>query len=128
LDTALSNKSNLGHGHSIAEVSSLGVALDNKSNLGHGHTQAEVSGLGSALAGKVDTSDTRLTNARTPTAHTHPIGDVTGLSATLLGKADLGGNVNFTTITQNSVPVASLIVSTNTPSGTAITGTLWVQI
>ena len=40
-----------------------------------------------ALLTKVDTADSRLTNARTPTAHTHVIADITGLSADLATRA-----------------------------------------
>lgn len=39
--------------------------------------QSQVTGLSTALAGKVDTTDTRLTDTRTPTAHVHSAADVT---------------------------------------------------
>ena len=35
------------------------------------------------VGSKVDATDPRLSDARTPTAHTHPITDVTGLQATI---------------------------------------------
>lgn len=40
------------------------------------------------LSSKVDTTDPRLSDARTPTAHTHAIADTTGLQAALDGKAN----------------------------------------
>lgn len=41
-----------------------------------------------ALSGKVDTSDSRLSDARTPTTHEHSQSDVTGLVSALAGKVD----------------------------------------
>lgn len=39
---ALSNKSNLGHNHSIAEITNLQTTLDNKSNTNHTHTSVSI--------------------------------------------------------------------------------------
>ncbi len=48
-----------------------------------------VSTLGDAASGEVVTgSDSRLTNARTPTAHTHAISDITNLQSSLDAKVD----------------------------------------
>ena len=44
----------------------------------------------SALDLKVSEGDSRLTNARTPTAHTHPTSEITGLDAALASKVDDG--------------------------------------
>jgi hypothetical protein len=41
-----------------------------------------------ALSGKVDTSDSRLSDARTPTTHGHSQSDVTGLVSALAAKVD----------------------------------------
>jgi hypothetical protein len=49
-------------------------------------TLSAQSDLSTALSGKVSTSDSRLSDARTPTAHTHPESDVTNLSTDLAGK------------------------------------------
>lgn len=49
--------------------------------------------LANALAGKVGTSDSRLTDARTPLAHVHLIADVTGLQLALDLKAPLASPV-----------------------------------
>lgn len=49
----------------------------------------QIAGIQTALADKVNTTDSRLSDARTPLAHTHPQSDVTGLTTALSGKADL---------------------------------------
>lgn len=52
LDTALGGKSDVGHGHAIANTTGLQTALDGKSAVGHGHVVADVAGLQTALDGK----------------------------------------------------------------------------
>lgn len=47
----------------------------------HEHALDDVTGLQDALDGKTDTTDPRLSDARTPTMHTHEITDVDGLQA-----------------------------------------------
>lgn len=54
----------------------------------HKHPVSDVTGLQTVLDAKVDTSDARLTDARTPVAHKHAVADVTGLVDTLATKAD----------------------------------------
>lgn len=90
------------HSHTISDVSGLQTSLDNKSNIGHIHTINDVSLLNESLAGKsnvghthseyVQTSDSRLWDARNPLAHTHNIADVSGLQTALAGKSDTGHN------------------------------------
>jgi YVTN family beta-propeller protein len=101
VDTALGGKSDVGHGHAVADVSGLPGALDGKSpvghnhddryftedevtaalveksNVGHGHAVADVSGLQAALDGKAASS------------HTHTTAQVTGLDSALATKAPL---------------------------------------
>lgn len=48
----------------------------------HTHPVADVAGLQAALDGKVAGTDSRLSDARTPTAHKHPWTDVTGAPTT----------------------------------------------
>lgn len=48
----------------------------------------DVAGVTAALADKVDDTDPRLTDARTPLGHKHPPTDVVGLAAALADKAD----------------------------------------
>jgi hypothetical protein len=69
------------HGHAIADVSGLQTALDGKAASSHTHGVGDVTGLGTAATRNVPAtgnaaaseavlgSDTRLTNARTPTSH-----------------------------------------------------------
>ena len=61
------------------------------------------------LAGKVDDTDPRLTDARTPTAHTHPVSDVTGLTARLAALEYTSGERNLTGLL---------------PAGTVVSGAL----
>lgn len=56
----------------------------------HSHAQADVTNLTAALAEKVDTTDPRLSDARTPTAHTHTIAQVVGLQDALDGMGTNG--------------------------------------
>lgn len=49
IDTLLSGKSDVGHGHIIADVSGLQTTLDAKSDDGHVHLIADVTGLQDAL-------------------------------------------------------------------------------
>ena len=53
----------------------------------HSHAITDVTGLQGALDAKVATTDSRLSDARTPKTHTHAIADVTDLQTTLNGKA-----------------------------------------
>lgn len=68
------------------------IAPANSDNIGTGASEMRTLASTAATAidvvaatvdGKVDTSDPRLSDARTPTAHTHPVSDVTGLQAQL---------------------------------------------
>lgn len=53
---------------------------------------------GNATSGRaVQATDSRLNNARTPTAHTHAISDVSGLQTALDGKASSGQKIIATT-------------------------------
>ena len=56
-------------------------------------------------AGKVATTDPRLSDARTPTAHSHAISEVTGLSSALDGKQASG---SYATLVGGLVPAAQL--------------------
>jgi hypothetical protein len=98
LQTALDGKQASGsyaaatHTHAISDTTGLQTALDNKAAASHTHTIANVTGLQTALDGKqasgsyapatgiaasaitgtaVITTDSRLSDARTPISHTH---------------------------------------------------------
>jgi hypothetical protein len=57
--------------------------------------------------GAVATTDTRLTDARAPTAHQHPISDVTGLSSALAAKADTSALSGYATSTALTAGLAT---------------------
>lgn len=102
----------------------LSIELSSKADLSHMHSISSVTGLQSALDGKqpagdyVEDDDSRLSDARTPTAHTHgwtsitdkpttfapsahghAIGDVTGLQSALDGKQAAGSYATTTALT-----------------------------
>jgi len=92
LTTDLAGKAASIHQHAISDTTGLQTALDGKAAASHTHTIANVTGLQTALDGKqasgsyapatgiapsaitgtaVITTDSRLSDARTPTSHTH---------------------------------------------------------
>lgn len=88
-------------GGTLSAQADLQTALNGKAALVHTHTLAQITDAGSAAGKSVAASgdasttqvvlgsDSRLTNARTPTAHTHPQSDVTNLPADIAtAKAD----------------------------------------
>lgn len=78
--------------------------------------------IDTALAGKVNTSDSRLSDARTPTNHQHSQSDISGLVADLAAKVDTASAVDQVfsgTITWTG---------TTAPSGTATTRFSWVRV
>lgn len=74
------------HTHAVADVTGLQTALDGKQASG---SYAPATGISpTAITGTaVITTDSRLSDSRTPTAHAHTIADVTSLQTTLDGKA-----------------------------------------
>ena len=70
------------HVHTIANVKNLQTALNGKAASDHTHTTAQVTGLQDALDAKVDDSDARLSDARTPTSHTHTWAEIDGKPTT----------------------------------------------
>ena len=106
LDIALSNKTDVGHGHSASEISGLpdpGTSktyvdeeLAKKANISHTHQASDISGLptpdvnkayvDSELDKKANTSHqhtfdsiTQKPTSYPPSTHTHPASDITGL-------------------------------------------------
>lgn len=73
--------------------------------------------IGSTSTTAVAGNDSRLTNARTPTAHSHPISEVTGLQAALDSKASTS---------QIGSPVLVLNAGDPVPQGT-VSGTVIVR-
>lgn len=80
---------------SQSQVAGLTEALAAKADVTHTHRVEELTGysslvtkteLGDRISTKVDTTDPRLSDARTPKAHTHTIANVTSLQSALDGK------------------------------------------
>lgn len=73
--TDLSKKSDVGHTHSISDVSNLQTTLNGKASKSHTHSISDVSNLQSTLNGKASTN------------HSHSISDISNLQYTLNNKA-----------------------------------------
>lgn len=111
----------------------LSVDLSSKANASHTHAQSDVTGLSDALADKVDDDDSRLTDARTPTAHaaSHGSGQsdaitvaqsqVTGLTDALNAKAAASHTHEVDDIDATGTPSSSTYLRGDgawaTPSG-----------
>lgn len=76
----------LGHVHAISGVTGLQAALDTLATVAQ--LQAEATARQQADSTKVETTDPRLSDARSPTVHGHAQADVTGLVAALDSKVD----------------------------------------
>jgi hypothetical protein len=104
--TALNGKAAVSHTHAESDVTSLVSDLAGKAAASHTHVLADVTDAGTAAATNVPASgnaaigevvkgnDTRLADARTPTAHAHPESDVTNLTADLAAKVQTSRTVN----------------------------------
>ncbi|XZE20847.1 phage head spike fiber domain-containing protein [Pirellulaceae bacterium SH449] len=77
--------------------------------------------LAAGLAGKVDTTDPRLSDARTPLTHGHAISDVSGLSSALSGKLD----TTDPAVTNAREWTAETISQEEAETGTATTRRAW---
>ena len=110
LETAVANKSNLGHVHTIAEVTSLQSTLDNKTDIGHSHDIVDVTNLPAALDGKSDIG------------HTHVKADITDLQPTLTAiNVAIAGKINTITGNAGNFPVITSdgnLVDSSTNSAT----------
>jgi hypothetical protein len=97
-DTALQS------GAAISTISGLQTALDGKQASG---SYAPATGISpTAITGTaVVTSDSRLSDARTPLSHSHSVSDVTGLQTALDGKQAAG---NYATLVGGLVPSSQL--------------------
>ena len=84
-DTELAKKSDVGHGHEIADVEGLQTALDSKQGTGDYATNTA---LETGLAGKSDVG------------HGHVIADVENLQTTLDGKQPVGDYATNTALTE----------------------------
>jgi hypothetical protein len=75
------------HTHPISDVVNLQTTLNGKAGSTHAHAIGDVTSLQAELDAKCAGNDSRLSDARTPTAHGHTIADVSTLQTSLDGKA-----------------------------------------
>lgn len=109
------------HVHTISDVTGLQTALDGKTATGHTHTVADVSGLGGAATLNVGTTagtvaagdDSRLTNARTPTAHaaTHATGGGDEITPAAIGAAPLSHTHTASQISDSTATGRALVTA-----------------
>lgn len=99
------------------------TSLSGKAATAHTHAQSDVTGLDAALAGKVGTTDPRLSDARTPTAHTHDdrYYTETEVDAALTGKAAASDLTAHTGNTSNPHGVTKAQVGLSNVDNTADT-------
>ena len=74
--------------HEVSNISGLQAALNEKEYMFSKNT-AFNKNFGTTSGTVCQGDDSRLSNARTPTAHTHVISDVGGLETALTGKQDI---------------------------------------
>jgi hypothetical protein len=97
----------------------------------HMNASTSVHGIADTAA-LVLTTDSRMTNARTPTTHTHPQADVTNLVTDLAAKAPVASPTFTGTVTVVSPTAAGstgarqVTMSTSDPSGGA-DGDVWLK-
>ena len=86
--------------HEVSNISGLQAALNEKEYMFSKNT-AFNKNFGTTLGTVCQGNDSRLSDARIPTAHTHVISDVSGLQAALNGKQDATsgytGNISVVT-------------------------------
>ena len=92
------------HTHAIGNVTGLQTALDGKQATGNYAPSTGISPT--AITGTaVITSDSRLSDPRTPTTHSHAISDVTNLQTALDGKQASG---SYATLVNGTIPLTQL--------------------
>jgi hypothetical protein len=109
------------HTHPESDITNLVSDLAGKAASAHAHSPTDVTGTA------VITTDSRLSDARTPTAHSHAESDVTNLVSDLAGKAAAShthgaADVSSGTLDGDRLPALSTtkkggVPATGTPSG-----------
>ncbi len=100
VDTSLAGKSDTGHGHVIADVTSLQSTLDGKAASSHTHSTADVPLLDLYLNTDATaiTSNTNAIAGKADAAHTHGMADLTGIErAVVTTQVDVTNSTNYTT-------------------------------
>ena len=111
--------------HEVSNISGLQAALNEKEYMFSKNT-AFNRDFGTTSGTVCQGNDSRLSDARTPTAHTHVISDVSGLQTALNGKQDVisgytgtisvvtGVNFDAKTVTKVTINVSNgIIISIN---------------
>ena len=134
LTTDLAGKAASIHQHAISDTTGLQTALDGKAAASHTHTIANVTGLQTALDGKqasgsyapatgiapsaitgtaVITTDSRLSDARTPISHTHDdrYYTETEMNTLLAGKQASGSYAPATGIAPSAITGTAVITT-----------------
>ena len=108
--------------HEVSNISGLQAALNEKEYMFSKNT-AFNRDFGTTSGTVCQGNDSRLSDARTPTAHTHTVSDVSGLETALNGKQDIisgyTGNVSVVvgvdfmaqTVTSKTVNVSNGIIT-----------------
>lgn len=85
ISSALSEKANVSHTHSIGDIDNLQSALDGKAKVQHNHTFATIVNLQSALDGKANTSHTHNDTYYTKDEINTRLGDIETILNEILG-------------------------------------------
>lgn len=85
ISSALSEKANVSHTHSIGDIDNLQSALDGKAKVQHNHTFATIINLQSALDGKANTSHTHNDTYYTKDEINTRLGDIETILNEILG-------------------------------------------
>ena len=128
LNSAIANKANVSHTHTISNITNLQTTLDGKASTTHSHVISNITGLQSALDGKAASGHTHsdvyteteidtLLEGKANSSHTHTIANITNLQTTLDGKASTshGTHVSYST----TVPVMDGTASVGTAATVA---------
>lgn len=110
ITTALAGKASVSHAHTASQITDFAAAVIAAAPP---TTDASLLTTGTLSASRlpntvVFTTDSRLTDSRSPTAHSHVVGDVTGLQTALDGKAAVSHAHSAADVTSGTVAVARL--------------------
>ena len=123
IQSAVSSKADVEHTHNWGQISGKPTSFTPSS---HSHSASEINSgvfniaripVGTTATTVAAGNDSRLSNARTPTAHTHAMSDITGLTVELETKAALNHEHAISDIT-------GLQAALNSKSGTEHTHTI----
>ena len=99
--------------HEVSNISGLQAALNEKEYMFSKNT-AFNRNFGTTSGTVCQGNDSRLSDARTPTAHTHTVSDVSGLQTALNGKQDIISGYSGTLTIVTSVDFMAQTVTSKT--------------